>query len=300
LGTRVEKYRYGFQGQERDDEIKGEGNSLNFEYRMDDPRIGRFFCTDPLEKKYPHNSPYAFSENKVIHCIELEGLEALLTIIDLNDDGSAKIQVTTDYQIENNAGVPLQNRIEINGIDAGTTFGSMGVSVLDANMNNIRFDENSRLVYNDPSGSQHSSQGSIQTISDNNGNPAQQLNDFSAKFETNNLGTINMNIPFDGSKGGSPINPPPVNLTVPPFADAGSANLTLNLNDLGIQNTSQITVNSGTGTTTSSLVGASSNAVVSTNVPINPGSNVNITTSAATGVTDDFQMNGNLQYTITP
>jgi RHS repeat-associated protein len=69
-------YRYGFQGQERDDEIKGVGNSYNYEYRMHDPRLGRFFAEDPLADKYPHNSPYAFSENMVIHMVELEGLES--------------------------------------------------------------------------------------------------------------------------------------------------------------------------------------------------------------------------------
>ena len=42
---------------------------------MHDPRVGRFFATDPLEGKYPWNSPYAFSENRVIDKIELEGLE---------------------------------------------------------------------------------------------------------------------------------------------------------------------------------------------------------------------------------
>jgi RHS repeat-associated protein len=68
-------YRYGFQGQEMDDEIKGEGNSVNYEYRMHDPRLGRFFAVDPLAPKYPHNSPYAFSENVVINAVELEGLE---------------------------------------------------------------------------------------------------------------------------------------------------------------------------------------------------------------------------------
>jgi hypothetical protein len=58
-----------------DNEIKGEGNSLNYTFRMHDPRVGRFFVTDPLEFKFPHNSPYAFSENKVINSVELEGLE---------------------------------------------------------------------------------------------------------------------------------------------------------------------------------------------------------------------------------
>ncbi|PXY43144.1 hypothetical protein DMB68_22365 [Flavobacterium hydrophilum] len=71
-----ESYRYGFQGQEKDDEIRGgEGNSLNYTYRMHDPRIGRFFAVDPLANKFSWNSPYAFSENRVMDGIELEGLE---------------------------------------------------------------------------------------------------------------------------------------------------------------------------------------------------------------------------------
>ena len=73
-----DKYRCGFQGQEKDDEIKGEGNSFNYKYRMHDPRVGRFFAVDPLADKYPHNSPYAFSENRIIDGIELEGLEVVV------------------------------------------------------------------------------------------------------------------------------------------------------------------------------------------------------------------------------
>lgn len=38
--------------------------------------MGRFLSLDPLSKYYPWNSPYAFSENRVIDAIELEGLEA--------------------------------------------------------------------------------------------------------------------------------------------------------------------------------------------------------------------------------
>ena len=70
-----ENYRYNFQGQETDDEVKGKGNSVNYKYRMHDPRLGRFFAVDPLSADYPHNSPYAFSENVVINAVELEGLE---------------------------------------------------------------------------------------------------------------------------------------------------------------------------------------------------------------------------------
>ena len=68
-------YIFGFQNQEVDPEIKGEGNNVNYKYRMHDPRLGRFFAIDPLTRKYPHNLPYVFSENVVINAVELEGLE---------------------------------------------------------------------------------------------------------------------------------------------------------------------------------------------------------------------------------
>ncbi len=71
----TDSYRYGFQGQEKDDEIKGEGNSINFKYRMYDPRIGRFFAEDPMVHAYPWYTPYQFSGNTPIMSTELEGLE---------------------------------------------------------------------------------------------------------------------------------------------------------------------------------------------------------------------------------
>jgi len=69
-------YRYGFQGQEKDDDIKNKkGTSLNYKFRMHDSRVGWFFAVDPLTAKYPWNSSYAFSENNTIRYVELEGLE---------------------------------------------------------------------------------------------------------------------------------------------------------------------------------------------------------------------------------
>jgi RHS repeat-associated protein len=69
-------YRFGFQGQEKDDEIhNATGTSYNYEFRMHDPRVGRMLSIDPLTSKYPFYSPYAFSGNRVIDAVELEGLE---------------------------------------------------------------------------------------------------------------------------------------------------------------------------------------------------------------------------------
>jgi hypothetical protein len=58
------KYRYGFGGQEKSDEIKGEGNSYTAEYWEYDSRLGRRWNVDPITK--PHESPYAAFSNKPI------------------------------------------------------------------------------------------------------------------------------------------------------------------------------------------------------------------------------------------
>lgn len=87
-------YRYGFQGQEKDDEVKGKGNSVNYTYRMHDPRLGRFFAVDPLAPSYPWNSPYAFSENRVIDGIDLEGREFSKSTWTDSETGKTHIQIS--------------------------------------------------------------------------------------------------------------------------------------------------------------------------------------------------------------
>ncbi len=94
-------YVYGFQNQEKDDEIKGSGNSVNYEYRMHDTRLGRFFAVDPIAKDFPWNSPYAFSENQVIHAVELEGLE---TSNDLNYRDPSVQKMTPEQKQSFNSG----------------------------------------------------------------------------------------------------------------------------------------------------------------------------------------------------
>ena len=76
------KYKFGFNGKEKDNEIFGtEGSEYAYKFRLEDSRIGRFLSVDPLASKFPWNSNYAFSENRVIDGVELEGLEVYL----LND-----------------------------------------------------------------------------------------------------------------------------------------------------------------------------------------------------------------------
>ena len=66
-------YRYGLQGQEKDDEVKGEGNSYDFGARMYNPRIGRFFSIDPRTNEFPFWSPYSYAGNSPIRITDVGG-----------------------------------------------------------------------------------------------------------------------------------------------------------------------------------------------------------------------------------
>jgi RHS repeat-associated protein len=68
-------YRFGYNGQEKDNEIAGNGNHYNFKSRIYNPLTCRFYSVDPLSDKYPWNSSYSFAANMVIQFIELEGAE---------------------------------------------------------------------------------------------------------------------------------------------------------------------------------------------------------------------------------
>jgi RHS repeat-associated protein len=73
-------YRFGFNGKESDNEVKGAGNQQDYGMRIYEPRYGRFLSVDPLFKSYPWNSSYAFAENDVIRSIDLDGLEKLQVV----------------------------------------------------------------------------------------------------------------------------------------------------------------------------------------------------------------------------
>ena len=62
-----------YQGQEYTEDFGV--NVHEWKYRFSDPSIGRFWSIDPLAEQYSYQSPYNFSENRVIDAFELEGLE---------------------------------------------------------------------------------------------------------------------------------------------------------------------------------------------------------------------------------
>lgn len=67
-----DKYRYGFNGKENDNEV----NQQDYGMRIYDPRLGRFLSVDPIAKDYPELTPYQFASNTPIQAIDLDGLEA--------------------------------------------------------------------------------------------------------------------------------------------------------------------------------------------------------------------------------
>ncbi len=66
--TSTSAYRFGYNGMEKDPEIKGDGNSYTTEFRQYDPRLGRWSSLDPKMKMFPWISPYvAFANNPVVY-----------------------------------------------------------------------------------------------------------------------------------------------------------------------------------------------------------------------------------------
>jgi RHS repeat-associated protein len=73
--TSAGSYRYGFNGKEDDNEVKGAGDQIDYGFRTYDPRVGRFLSVDPLMKKYPNLTPYQFASNTPVWGSDLDGLE---------------------------------------------------------------------------------------------------------------------------------------------------------------------------------------------------------------------------------
>lgn len=72
------KLRYGYQGSEKDDEISGSGNSLDFGARIYDPRIVRIPTIDAHFSRYPSIAPYAYAANNPIYFIDPDGNDVVV------------------------------------------------------------------------------------------------------------------------------------------------------------------------------------------------------------------------------
>ena len=101
------EYRYSFNGKEKDDEVMGVGNSLDFGARIYDSRTGRWKSPDPNEKEYPAYSTYnAFMNNPVI-LVDEDGKGA--TVLKIYQNGTLiGVQVSVViYVATNNSNINI-------------------------------------------------------------------------------------------------------------------------------------------------------------------------------------------------
>jgi RHS repeat-associated protein len=85
-------YRYGFNGKENDNDVKGLGNQQDYGMRIYDARVGRFLSVDPLQEHFPELTPYQFCHNSPVDGIDLDGLERVDYRILKGEHGEVKIE----------------------------------------------------------------------------------------------------------------------------------------------------------------------------------------------------------------
>jgi RHS repeat-associated protein len=105
--------RFSFNGKEKDDEVKGAGNSVDFGARVYDSRLGRFLSLDPLLRNFPSESNYTYAGNSPILMMDAEGKHKILYIVFFSDQGDSKIKLSDQKEIIKKA----QQILNLNGID---------------------------------------------------------------------------------------------------------------------------------------------------------------------------------------
>ena len=100
-------YRYGFNGKENDNEVKGDGDQIDYGMRVYDSRSGRFYSVDPLTAKYPWYSPYEFAGDKPTRFTDRDGEE--------ESDPTKKFTNIKPLSIRGRKGDGLAESIDFNG-----------------------------------------------------------------------------------------------------------------------------------------------------------------------------------------
>ena len=136
-------YRYGFNGKENDNEVKGEGNQQDYGMRIYDPRLGRFLSVDPISKQYPELTPYQFASDRPVEGVDQDGLEFERVLIRLSFQLASEIDQNADKVKEKKSQDPnykytTADKIILfgNGLSKSTPFGA--AHQIDKKFNAIR------------------------------------------------------------------------------------------------------------------------------------------------------------------
>ncbi len=96
--------RFGFNGQEKDNEVTGTGNSMTAEYWQYDSRLGRRWNVDPVIKIF--ESPYATFSNNPILLKDINGRDTAFA------DNQARTDFSQTYSDINKAAQATQSKID--------------------------------------------------------------------------------------------------------------------------------------------------------------------------------------------
>jgi RHS repeat-associated protein len=129
----VDGYRYGFNGKENDNEVKGEGNQQDYGARIYDSRIGRWLSLDPLMKNTPALSPYNAFENSPLTLGDPDGKDAIVRVVEVK--GKRTLIITANYHY-------IEGTVDAKVLDAvkagfGSTFKNIDY---DGQKVNVKFD----------------------------------------------------------------------------------------------------------------------------------------------------------------
>jgi RHS repeat-associated protein len=160
-GGENNSYRYGFNGKENDDEVKGVADEVDYGFRIYDSRLSKFLSVDPLTKKYPELTPYQFASNSPIANIDRDGKEAKYYNIVITEsfDGKGKLiqsTKTTTYDKAKEAGWHMHGIIPwytgSGKLGDGTLYSVTKVKVYTPDKNGVQREEISNVgsVYTPP------------------------------------------------------------------------------------------------------------------------------------------------------
>jgi RHS repeat-associated protein len=118
-----DKYRYGFNGKEKDKGEWGSGTNYDYGFRIYNPAIGKFLSVDPLRSSYPRYSPYQFAGNTPVQATDLDGLEEnyVFDLDEFDKKFPGLIKYTAEMTKEQRDNVVRQALMKVYYIEEGPT-----------------------------------------------------------------------------------------------------------------------------------------------------------------------------------
>jgi RHS repeat-associated protein len=128
----TERYRFGYNGKESDNEVKGiAGSQQDYGMRIYDPRLGKFLSVDPITKEYPELTPYQFASNCPISGVDKDGLEYYYaadgTLLWTHGESTQVMLVNDEFAAKNKGKTVSMKDLNANSTSVGITNGELNL-----------------------------------------------------------------------------------------------------------------------------------------------------------------------------